>query len=424
MPLSRKDSASSGHMKSKSRRKIKLILAFLLAAGVAFAVGEALPASAQSAPTVTRVSPSSGPVKGGQTIVLTGTGFTGTTAVKFGASGTDATSFAIMSDKQIVAVVPDTTTAGAVLMEVTNGTGANTTGANYTYLAPKVTKLSPGYADNDGSGRITITGEGFTGTLAADVEFDDDAVQAVWVISDKQMVVQPAADSSGSVPYGEIDVVVTRNTVASATGDDSKFVFTAGVPTVTQLEDGSSTQVTGTDGVAAGGTMTIIGTRLWGVNEVTFGTSRVTNSADITVASDGNSLTVKVPTRSAGPVDVVATNAAGDSVTNLNTVFSYYSSSAPTITKIYPEAVDKTNTTGGGTVLITGRGLTGVSASEITLTCDAGTPTVTSATSISDTSLVVVLPHNAGSAANCDVQIDNPTDNTKTVTKTDAIRYV
>ncbi|MEM9565228.1 MAG: IPT/TIG domain-containing protein [Actinomycetota bacterium] len=399
-------------------------MAFLVAAGMAFAAGEVLPASAQSAPTVTRVSPSSGPVKGGQTIVITGTGFTGTTAVKFGAAGTNATSFAIMNDKQIVAVVPDASAAGAVLMEVTNGTGANTTGANYTYLAPKVTKVDPGWADKDGSGRITITGEGFTGALAADVQFDNDAVQAVWVISDKQMVVQPAADSSGSVPYGQIDVVVTRNSVASATSDSSKFVFTSDIPTITQLEDGSSTQVTGTDGVAVGGTMTIIGTRLWGLDQVAFGTTRVTNSADITVASDGNSATVVVPNRSAGPIDVVATNAAGDSVTNLNTVYSYYSSSAPTITRIYPEAIDKTNTTGGGTVLITGRGLTGVGTGQITLTCATGTPTATSATSISDTSLVVVLSHNAGTAESCDVTIENPTDNTKTVTRTAGVRYV
>jgi hypothetical protein len=280
------------------------------------------------------------------------------------------------------------------------------------------------WADNDAATMITISGEGLLGTVAADVKFDNDIVSNVWVISDKQIVVETPVDNSGTVPDGQVDVVVTRNTVASATGDDSKFVFTDGVPTITQLEDGSSNVVTGTDGVAAGSTMTIIGTRLWGVNKVSFGTSRVTAAADISVAANGNSMTVNVPTRGAGPVQVITTNAAGDSTTNLKTEFSYYSTTAPTITSVYPSAVDKTNTTGGGTVLVTGRGLTGVGTSNVTLTCDAGTPTATSATPISDTSLILVLSHNAGSAATCDMKIDNPTDNTKTVTKTAAIWYV
>lgn len=422
MSFSRKDSAGSGRIRSKRRRRLRFFIGFVLLFVAALAAGQVMPASAASAPTVTRVSPSSGPVKAGQTVLITGSDFTGTTGVKFGS--TAATSFAVMNDKEITAVVPDTTTAGKVLVEVTNATGANTTGANYEYKAPKITSISPGWGDNDAANVITINGEGFLGTVAADVKFDNDVVTAIWVVSDKEIVVKTAIDSSGTVPDGQIDVVVTRNTVASATGDDSKFVFTDGIPTITQLEDGSSNVVTGTDGVAAGSTLTIIGTRLWGVDQIAFGSSKVTNAADISVNAAGTQATVKVPNRSSGPVHVVATNAAGDSLTNLKTEFKYYSSSAPSITKVYPDAIDKTATTGGGTVLITGRGLTGLSTSEITLTCDSGTPTADSATSISDTSLIVVLSDNGGNAATCDLKLDNPTDNTKTVTETGAIRYV
>ncbi|WP_040871434.1 IPT/TIG domain-containing protein, partial [Nocardia exalbida] len=55
-------------------------------------------------PTLATVVPSSGPVTGGTTVVLTGTGFTGATAVNFGA--TPATSFTVNSSTQITAVAP------------------------------------------------------------------------------------------------------------------------------------------------------------------------------------------------------------------------------------------------------------------------------------------------------------------------------
>lgn len=419
MPFSRKDSASSGRIQTRKSRKARLVIGLALLVIAALLAGPTLPASA-TAPTVTRVSPSSGPLKGGQTVVITGVGFTGTTGVKFGT--TAATSHAVMNDKQIVAVVPDNATAGKVLVEVTNATGPNTTGANYEYKAPKITKVDPGWGKKDADNFITITGEGLLGTVAADVKFGTDVAQNVWVISDKQIVVQPAKHDGSTVTItdGVTDVVVTRNTVATTPDDKSKFLFSPGLPTITDLTDGSSS-VTGTDGVAVGSTLTITGTQLWGLSQVTFGTSKVTNSADITVNSGGTTATVKVPARSAGPVDVTVTNAAGTSATNLKTTFSYYSSTAPSITKVYPEAFDKAS---GGTMLVTGRGLTGVTTSEVTLTCATGTPTATSATSISDTSLILVLSANGTNVESCDLKIDNPTDNTKTVTKTAAIRYI
>ena len=426
MSFSRKDSARSQLPNPKKRRRVKLLLGFLFAAAMAFAAGQALPASAQSVPTVTRVSPSSGPLVGGQTVVITGSGFTGTTDVEFGT--VDATSYAVMNDKQIVAVVPNGAAASKPMIEVTNATGPNTSGATYEYKAPKITKIEPGWAKEDTSSMVTITGEGLLGTVAADVKFGTTNVPVnVWVISDKQIVVETPIDDTTPDPdivvdNGVVDVTITRNSVASTPDDKSKFLFTPGVPTITDLQDAADSSVTGTDGVAAGEDLTIVGTQLWGLSQVTFGTSKVTSG--ITINAGGTEATLAVPTRAAGPIDIVATNAAGDSLTNLKTVFSFYSTTAPTITRIYPEALDKTNTTGGGTVLITGRGLTGVGTSEITLTCTTGTPTATSATSISDTSLVVVLSHNAGNAESCDVTIENPTDSGLTVTKTAGVRYV
>jgi large repetitive protein len=55
-------------------------------------------------PTITAVTPSSGPSAGGTTIVLTGQHFTGMTVLQFGS--VEALSFTVNSDSQITAVSP------------------------------------------------------------------------------------------------------------------------------------------------------------------------------------------------------------------------------------------------------------------------------------------------------------------------------
>src|SRR6202020_1658224 len=53
-------------------------------------------------PTVTSISPTSGPTSGGTTVTITGTGFTGATKVVFG--GVAATSFRVGSPTELTAV--------------------------------------------------------------------------------------------------------------------------------------------------------------------------------------------------------------------------------------------------------------------------------------------------------------------------------
>ncbi|MFN3878694.1 MAG: putative Ig domain-containing protein, partial [Brevundimonas sp.] len=86
-----------------------------------------------AAPTVTAISPSSGPTTGGTTVVITGTQFSGATAVTFGA--TAATGFTVNSAAQITATAPAGT--GTVDIRVTTGGGTSATSAadQYTYVA-------------------------------------------------------------------------------------------------------------------------------------------------------------------------------------------------------------------------------------------------------------------------------------------------
>ncbi len=90
------------------------------------------------APTVTAVNPNSGTTSGGTSVIITGTNFTGATAVKFGA--TAATSFTVNSASQITAVAP-AETAGTVNITVTTtaGTSNVTASDDFTYTAPAPT---------------------------------------------------------------------------------------------------------------------------------------------------------------------------------------------------------------------------------------------------------------------------------------------
>ncbi len=87
-------------------------------------------------PTVTSVSPSSGPPTGGNTVTITGTGFTGATSVTFG--GTASPNFTVVNDTTIVATVPSGTSGPASVIVTTPG-GSNTPNTVYTYVIPTPT---------------------------------------------------------------------------------------------------------------------------------------------------------------------------------------------------------------------------------------------------------------------------------------------
>ena len=105
-----------------------------------------------SPPAVTGLSPTSGPTAGGTTVTITGTGFTGATAVSFG--GIPATSFTVVSDTQIQATAP-AGQAGTVDVEVVTPAGASAQVAadQYSYLS------APPAIDGqaEAKGKISVT---------------------------------------------------------------------------------------------------------------------------------------------------------------------------------------------------------------------------------------------------------------------------
>jgi hypothetical protein len=86
-------------------------------------------------PTVTSIAPNNGPVVGGTGVTITGTNFTGTTAVKFGGN---TTTFTVSSATQIAANSP-AGTAGTVDVTVTTPGGTSVTSASdkFSYGSPQ-----------------------------------------------------------------------------------------------------------------------------------------------------------------------------------------------------------------------------------------------------------------------------------------------
>ncbi len=108
--------------------------------------------SAAVAPTVSSVSPTSGPTTGGTLVTITGTGFVpGATVVIGQGSGAGtgaipASNVNVVSPTQITAITGGEARAGTWTLFVTTsgGTSAANTGDDFTYLAPTVSKVSPG----------------------------------------------------------------------------------------------------------------------------------------------------------------------------------------------------------------------------------------------------------------------------------------
>jgi hypothetical protein len=89
-----------------------------------------------AAPTVTSVSPATGPYTGGTSVVITGTDFTNASNVSFGSTVLGSSSFVINSPTQITAAAP-TGTPGLVNITVTTskGTSATSSADDFTYSA-------------------------------------------------------------------------------------------------------------------------------------------------------------------------------------------------------------------------------------------------------------------------------------------------
>jgi hypothetical protein len=151
-------------------------------------------------PTITSVSPAAGPLSGGGTLTIIGTGFTGANALTVGGNG--CTPYTVVSDTEVTCVLPAGTAGSADVSVGTPGGSATDPGA-YQYLAaPTVTSISPSAGPAKGGNAVTITGDGFTPDSA--VTIGGSACTSVTVVSTTELTcVVPAG------VVGTVDVSVT-----------------------------------------------------------------------------------------------------------------------------------------------------------------------------------------------------------------------
>jgi hypothetical protein len=153
-------------------------------------------------PAITSFSPASGTI--GSSVVITGTAFTGATAVKF--HGTAATSISVDSDTQITAAVPADTTTGTISVTTAGGTGTSATA--FTVL-PEINSLSPPSAPTGTP--ATITGSGFNSVKS--VQFNGVSAKYTRVSSTHITATVPKTATTGPV------TVTTAAGVATSTLD-------------------------------------------------------------------------------------------------------------------------------------------------------------------------------------------------------------
>ena len=289
-------------------------------------------------PTVTALSPVTGPVGGGTSVVITGTNLTGATAVKF---GTASASFTVNSATQITAASP-AGSAGAVDVTVTTPSGASATGPadQFTYgNGPTVGSVSPANGPTSGSTAVTITGANLGGATA--VTFGTVPAASFTVANATTITAFTPAETASTV-----DVTVTTPVGTSAANPGDRFTF-GGLPVVTALKP--------TSGPTTGGTaVTISGANFTGATAVTFGTTAATN----VVVVSASQLTATAPAGSAaGLVDVTVTTPIGTSATSVADGYTY--TAVPSVTALSPALGP---ISGGTSVTITGANLTGATA--------------------------------------------------------------
>ena len=174
-------------------------------------------------PAVTAVTPNTGSGSGGATVTISGSNFTGATAVFFG--GTAAASFTVNgAGTQITAITPAEPT-GVVDVTVANtyGTLATSSADQYTFVTPiVVSSVSPSSDSTSGGTSVVITGSSFNnitgvffGGIAA--SFSVNSTTKITAIDPPHLA-------------GTVDVTVATALTTSATSPADQFTYTAGQP--------------------------------------------------------------------------------------------------------------------------------------------------------------------------------------------------
>jgi YVTN family beta-propeller protein len=256
-------------------------------------------------PAVTAVTPNTGPLAGGITVVVTGSGFvSGSTAVAFGAD--PATVLSCGASSCQVEAPPEATGPVDVSVMSPLGTSVDSSADTFTYLpVPAISGVTPSSGPVTGGTVVSLSGSGFT-PGASVVRFGATPGTATSCASP----IACTATSPVGVA-GVVDVGVTTPNGGSASTADDHYSYLDIVPTLVSASVLS--------GPVVGGTRTtVVGTGFVpGSTVFSFGAAPAT----ATTCPSTTSCSVTSPAGGVGPVELTVVTPGGPSATGI--VFTY-----------------------------------------------------------------------------------------------------
>jgi alpha-tubulin suppressor-like RCC1 family protein len=182
-----------------------------------FAYGPSMPSVA--APVISELSAKQGPASGGAVLTITGSNFTGATAVEFGS--TNAASFTVKSATSITAVSPAEPVARVNVSVTTPTATTDPRGIDSYLFRPSIARLAPASGPASGGGAVTVTGAGFVpGRTGTSFEFGATKSPSVSCASTSTCVVVAPAHAAGVT-----QVVAFVGGVGSAKTNATKFTY-------------------------------------------------------------------------------------------------------------------------------------------------------------------------------------------------------
>lgn len=249
-------------------------------------------------PTVASVSPNRGAAAGGTNVVITGSGFSTVSAVKFGGAG--AQWFWVVNDNTLYANAPAGTGVVHVSVQYPYGWSLTSAADLFTYRpAPTITALSPASGPVSGGTVVTMTGTSLGDASSVVVGGRTADYQ---VISEEQIQFTTPSSSAGNA-----------NVVVTTTGGSASAPFRfMGPPVIWSLSPNHGLFLTGT-------TVTIHGLDMDGATAVLFGTTPAASF----VVNDSGTITAVAPRQLPGTVDVRVTTPLGQSATTAADRYTY-----------------------------------------------------------------------------------------------------
>ncbi len=167
-----------------------------------------------SPPTITAVTPTSGPTAGGTRVRINGAHFRHVTAVLFGS--TRGSALRVLTTTALVITAPAHSGGLVGIRVVTRyGRSAARTGDHYTYVSPPtIASITPTNGPTAGGTRVRIDGAHFQHVTA--VLFGSEAGTALDVGTSSTLDVTAPAQAAGTV---DVQVVTSYGNSAATTGD-------------------------------------------------------------------------------------------------------------------------------------------------------------------------------------------------------------